>query len=54
MRHNLNEASQELLDRLDKFIDRRIPDDGPDWEFTKLNDAMQEVKNAIKEESNAA
>ena len=51
MQLDLKEAAQELLDRIAKFVDRRV-DDGPDWEFSKLHRAMEKVKNAIEGETN--
>ena len=39
-----------LLDRLDKYIDRRVSDDGPDWEYTKLAHAIADVRNEMEKE----
>ncbi len=38
-----------LLQRLEKYIDRRISDDGPDMEFSKLDDAIQICKRALED-----
>ncbi len=46
---SLEAAALNLLQRLDKYIDRRV-DDGPDWEFTKLDRAMQELRDAVRGE----
>jgi hypothetical protein len=43
-------ASSALLDRIEKFIDRRCVDDGPDWEYSKLDAAMTEMRAALKEQ----
>jgi hypothetical protein len=40
---------ENLLKRLTKFIDRRVPDDGPDLEFSKLDDAMRAARRVLKE-----
>ncbi len=47
---SLEEAAQGLLDRLDKFINRRFDDDGPDWEYTKLDNAIQQLRDALRGE----
>ena len=50
----LKEEAINMLDRLDKYIDRRIPDDGPDWEYTKLDEAMRRLRHALEETNDAA
>lgn len=46
--NDLVNAATNMLERLDKYIDRRVPDDGPDWEYTKLDDAMVGLRNAVR------
>jgi len=46
---NLKRSSKNLLDRMEKFIDRRFIDDGPDREYNKLHDAMEKLRRNIKE-----
>jgi len=46
----LQSTSAALLDRIEKFIDRRCVDDGPDWEYSKLDAAMTEMRAALKEQ----
>ena len=45
----LKEAAINMLERLDKYIDRRIQDDGPDWEYTKLDNAMVKLRKALED-----
>jgi predicted RNase H-like nuclease (RuvC/YqgF family) len=46
----LRKSGANLLDRLEKFIDRRFVDDGPDREYNKLHDAMEQLRGELKEE----
>jgi hypothetical protein len=39
----------DLLNRMDKYIDRRVPDDGPDMEYSKLYDEMKICKQALED-----
>ncbi len=45
----LIEAAAIYLRRVDLFLDRRLPDDGPDWEYTKLHNAAENLREAIKD-----
>ena len=46
--NDLVKTATNMLNRLDKYIDRRVPDDGPDWEYTKLDKAMIELRIAVR------
>jgi hypothetical protein len=47
--NNLSSCLHALLMRLEKYIDRRVPDDGPDMEFSKLDDTIQSCKRVLED-----
>ena len=44
---DMAEALRDLLARLGKYIDRRVPDDGPDWEFSNLWKEIEKARAAL-------
>ena len=44
---DMYEALSDLVGRINKFIDRRFVDDGPDWEYSKLHDRIEAARAAL-------
>ena len=44
----LREVLSNLVARVDKFVDRCVPDEGPDWEYSKLDIALSEARAALE------
>jgi len=48
-KNNLAVAVINYIERVHMFIDKRVPDDGPDWEYTKLTNEEKNLLKTLKE-----
>ena len=48
-KNNLAVAVINYIERVHMFIDKRVPDDGPDWEYTKLANEEKNLLKTLKE-----
>jgi|TARA_R110000751_G_scaffold80323_2_gene162174 hypothetical protein len=46
---NLAVAVTNYIERVHMFIDKRAPDNGPDWEYTKLFNEENNLLKTLKE-----